>query len=290
MVNSPMKNSPVTYIDWQEKLKRFSLVDGFVSVLLTFRVEHKDYAIVSYDQSAVGYTLSMPDDLHVSVSGRGHYEVSIEDELNLKISSDKRMDYQRSKLLRSTSSPYNWLFPFGKRNQVVPEKMQNEVLTKRNELSLPKLLRVRIFFGIKEADRNILIDMQRAMGLYWIFVFRDGDKCRLFCATGPSRACEVENDYKSSEEEELRELALGVRKSIDVETYVRSLRGKLIKVSTEAVRQSSRLAELLQQRGSMKEEYEWYKQCMRKRIIMPYFQTIANSGYSLMKDLVNEAI
>ncbi|EZA51735.1 hypothetical protein X777_09491 [Ooceraea biroi] len=451
--------------------------DGFVSVLLTFRVEHKDYAIVSYDQSAVGYTLSMPDDLHVSVSGRGHYEVSIEDELNLKtrddrvlltemcatcggkssttlkfwdfvqtssrtiltttdifgnalevksdgstsfhletdlcveggherndddddvpehngerrnseeqraksqarihrkheryckmlkfparsqyrifamnrdltareylhrsvrreqevaavfgdetsmiqypisrrpelrrlitfvpvepklrskelsyqyrISSDKRMDYQRSKLLRSTSSPYNWLFPFGKRNQVVPEKMQNEVLTKRNELSLPKLLRVRIFFGIKEADRNILIDMQRAMGLYWIFVFRDGDKCRLFCATGPSRACEVENDYKSSEEEELRELALGVRKSIDVETYVRSLRGKLIKVSTEAVRQSSRLAELLQQRGSMKEEYEWYKQCMRKRIIMPYFQTIANSCYSLMKDLVNEAI
>ncbi|RLU23777.1 hypothetical protein DMN91_003985 [Ooceraea biroi] len=408
--------------------------DGFVSVLLTFRVEHKDYAIVSYDQSAVGYTLSMPDDLHVSVSGRGHYEVSIEDELNLKTRDDRvlltemcatcggkssttlkfwdfvqtssrtiltttdifgnalevksdgstsfhletdlcveggherndddddvpehngerrnseeqraksqarihrkheryckmlkfpaRSQYRifamnrdltareylhrsvrreqevaavfgdetsmiQSKLLRSTSSPYNWLFPFGKRNQVVPEKMQNEVLTKRNELSLPKLLRVRIFFGIKEADRNILIDMQRAMGLYWIFVFRDGDKCRLFCATGPSRACEVENDYKSSEEEELRELALGVRKSIDVETYVRSLRGKLIKVSTEAVRQSSRLAELLQQRGSMKEEYEWYKQCMRKRIIMPYFQTIANSGYSLMKDLVNEAI
>lgn len=54
-----------------------------------------------------------------------------------------------------------------------------------------------------------------------------------------------------------RKLALGVKESIDVETYVRNLRVKLIKVSTKAPRQSSRLAELLRQRGgSMKEEYE----------------------------------
>lgn len=119
-------------------------------------------------------------------------------------------------------------------------------------------------------------------------MFRDGDKCQLFCATGSSRPCEVENDYGSSERS-LRELALGVKGSIDVETYVRSLQGKLIKVSTKAPQQSSRLAELLRQRGSMKEEYEWYKQCMKKRIIMPYFRNIG-SCYSLMKDCVDEAI
>lgn len=120
-------------------------------------------------------------------------------------------------------------------------------------------------------------------------VLRDGDKCRLFYATGSSRPFEVENDYRSSEDG-LRELAVGVKGSIDVETYVRSLQGKLIKASTKAPRQSSRLAELLRQRDSIKEEYEWYKQCMRKRIIAPYFGNIADSRYFLMKNYVDEAV
>jgi len=107
-----------------------------------------------------------------------------------------------------------------------------------------------------------------------IQVLRDGDKCRLFYARS-SRPCEVENDYESLGDG-LRELAVGVRGSIDVEMYVRSLRGKLIKVSTKAPRQSSRLAELLRQRSSNKELYEWYKQCMRKRIIVPYFGNITD--------------
>ncbi|CAL1685299.1 unnamed protein product [Lasius platythorax] len=457
--------SPALHVDYREKLTGISIADGFVSILLTFRMEHEDYATVSYDQSAVGYTLSMPDNLRVSISGEGHYEVSMGDKVNLKIRddvtlskicatcggrsissykfrkssdagsrtilttidilgnvlevksdgttsyrrphirgesngeeggsdvgmadgnsgtgihrkhgrycemlkfparsqyrifamnrdltaceylhrsvrrerelaavfgdetsmiqypisrqpelrrlitfvpmepesgskeisgfcryrirSDKRTGYDETELPRSTYSfPYNWLFPFGKRDQRVPERIRSEVLAKRNEQPLPKLLRVRVFFGIKEADRNALVDMQRAMGRYWISVFRDGDKCRLFCAkTGSSRPCEVENDYGSSGRS-LRELALGVKGSIDVETYVRSLQGKLIKVSTKAPRQSSRLAELLRQRGSMKEEYEWYKQCMRKRIIVPYFRNIAGSSYSLMNNRVDEA-
>lgn len=120
-------------------------------------------------------------------------------------------------------------------------------------------------------------------------MLRDGDKCRLFYATGSSRPCEVGNDYGSSEDG-LRELAVGVKGSIDVETYVRSLRGKLIKVSTKAPRQSSRLAELLRQRSSMKEVYEWYKQCTKKRIIIPYFGNITDSRYSLIKNHVVEAV
>lgn len=119
-------------------------------------------------------------------------------------------------------------------------------------------------------------------------MLRDSDKCRLFYGTG-SRPCEVENDYESSEDG-LRELAVGVKRSIDVETYVRSLQCKLIKVSTKAPRQSSRIAKLLRQRSSMKEEYEWYKQCMRKRIVVPYFRNIADSCYLLMKNHVDEAV
>lgn len=73
-------------VDHRGKPTRGSIVtDGFVSILLTFRMEHKDYATVSYDQSAVTCTLSMPDDLRVSISGRGHYEVSIGGEVNLKV-------------------------------------------------------------------------------------------------------------------------------------------------------------------------------------------------------------
>ncbi|XP_070513540.1 LOW QUALITY PROTEIN: uncharacterized protein [Cardiocondyla obscurior] len=267
-----------------------SIADGFVTILLTLRVKHKDYAALSCDQSAVSCTLSMPDNLRVSISRRGHYEVSIGDKVNLKtrVTSDKRTDYDRIELSRSTYSfPYNWLFPFGKK--VVAERTRNEVLAKRNEQSLHKLLRVRVFFGIKGAKRSVLIDMQRAMGRYWISVLRDSDKCRLFYATGSrSRPYEVENNYESSQDG-LRELAVGVKESIDVETYVRSLQGKLIKVSTKASRQSSRLAELLRQRRSMKEEYEWYKQCMRKRIIVPYFRNIADSRYFLMKNHVDGA-
>lgn len=79
------EDSSVPYVEYQEKQRRISIADGFVSILLTFRMEHKDYATVCYDQSAVSCTLSMPDNLCVSISRRGHYEVSIEDEVNLKV-------------------------------------------------------------------------------------------------------------------------------------------------------------------------------------------------------------
>lgn len=77
------EDSPVPH-GRQEK-PGVSIADGFVSILLTLRMEHKDYATVSYDQSAVSCALSMPDNLRVSISRRGHYEVSIEDEVNLKV-------------------------------------------------------------------------------------------------------------------------------------------------------------------------------------------------------------
>ncbi|XP_011870230.1 PREDICTED: uncharacterized protein LOC105563332 [Vollenhovia emeryi] len=79
------EDSSVPYVGCQEKPARVSIADGFVSILLTFRMEHKGHATVSYDQSAVSCTLSMPDNFRVSISRRGHYEVLIGDEVNLKV-------------------------------------------------------------------------------------------------------------------------------------------------------------------------------------------------------------
>lgn len=86
---SPIDNldqdSPVSESSYREKLTSASITDGFVSISLTFRIEHKDYATVSYDQSAERCILSMSDDLCVSISRSGHYEVSMGSEVNLKV-------------------------------------------------------------------------------------------------------------------------------------------------------------------------------------------------------------
>lgn len=89
--------------------------------------------------------------------------------------SSERTDYGETESSRSTYSvPYDWLFPFGlKHRESFCKRIQNEVLAERNEQPLlPKLLRARVFFGIKETDRAeaLLIDMQRALGRYWISV------------------------------------------------------------------------------------------------------------------------
>lgn len=81
--NAEFEDTFVPYTDYYDELRAPS--EGFVSVLLTFRMEHKDYATVFYDQSAVGCTVSMPDDLRVNVSGTSHYEVSIGDQVNLQV-------------------------------------------------------------------------------------------------------------------------------------------------------------------------------------------------------------
>lgn len=75
----------------EEKIAELLITDSFVSVLLTCRIEHKNYATVSYDQLAVSCTLSMPDDLRVSISRGGDYEVSMEGGVNLKVIETREM-------------------------------------------------------------------------------------------------------------------------------------------------------------------------------------------------------
>lgn len=93
----PHQNSSVSDFDDREKLTKLSIADSFVSIMLTFCIEHKDYATVFYDQSAVRCTLSMPDDLCVSISRRGHYEVSMGSEVNLKVIKARRWTRARAR-------------------------------------------------------------------------------------------------------------------------------------------------------------------------------------------------
>lgn len=82
------------------------IADGFVSVLLTCRAEHKKYATVFYGQSAVSCALSMPDDLRVSISRSGHYEVSMADGVNLKVIGTRGMRFAGDCLVNSETSPF----------------------------------------------------------------------------------------------------------------------------------------------------------------------------------------
>lgn len=79
--------------EYETEMPGISIDEGFVSILLTCCMEHKKYATVFYDQSAVSFTLSMPDDLRVSISRRGHYKVSMADGVNLKVIEPREMRF-----------------------------------------------------------------------------------------------------------------------------------------------------------------------------------------------------
>lgn len=73
------------HIDYKKRINELLTDNTFVSVLLKCRMEHKNYATVCYDQSALSCTLSMPDDLQIRISREGHYEVSMADGVNLNV-------------------------------------------------------------------------------------------------------------------------------------------------------------------------------------------------------------
>ncbi|XP_043256108.1 uncharacterized protein LOC122399474 [Colletes gigas] len=158
------------FAEYDEDITGILIADSFVSVLLTCRAEHKNYATVFYDQSAVSCTLSMPEDLRVSISRRGHYKVSMADGVNLKERKLRPTNFDRRDLIRSTYSiPYDWLFPFGKNGDGIWENT-NDLPLMTDEMIVPKLLNVRVLYSFKEPSGNAVIDIQRALGRYWMSV------------------------------------------------------------------------------------------------------------------------
>nr|XP_050852300.1 uncharacterized protein LOC127064788 [Vespula vulgaris] len=234
---------------YENEMTRILIADGFVSVLLTCLLEHKNYASVSYDQSAVSCTLSMPADLRVSISRRGHYEVWAPGEVNLKIPKVKPTNSDRRDLLRSTYSiPYDWLFPFGRNGHGICSDTYDMPLAKTIERRPPRTLRLRILHGFKEPDRNAIIDLQKAMARYWRYLLDNVDECRRYFPVEESVLSELEDDYKTWKDN-IREFALGIRTNIDVATYVDSLQRCRVKESPrKAEHTSKRLEDLLESR------------------------------------------
>lgn len=82
----------------------------------------------------------------------------------------KQRNFDRREILRSTYSiPYDWLFPFGRNDNGIWENTHDLPLLDHVK-ALPKLLYIRILCGFKEPSGNAVIDIQRALGRYWMSV------------------------------------------------------------------------------------------------------------------------
>ncbi|CAK9806855.1 Sperm-associated antigen 17 [Anthophora quadrimaculata] len=485
----------------EEKITEVLIADSFLSVLLTCRTEHKNYATVSYDQSAVSCTLSMPDDLRVSISRRGHYEVSMADGVNLKIDEDtlslkgnacstcdsqstsvynfhplktspviftttdvygnvfkvngdgstyycprtqmnkrqrrnsnmdsvqlkkeveqyresdaekeifedicdherlrfeannlnyrifsmnrdltayeyihrfernqeelmalyddktsmilypgthrpqlhrlityqhvgtvsltktalsfpdyevKPTNFDRTDLLRSTYSiPYDWLFPFGRNGNGIWKNTHDLPLMSEAE-ELPELLRIRILRGFKEPGGNAVIDLQRALGSYWISVSElmsfftkllpdvpitltqlDTKLPYLFTlyklVRGILQLRGIEETWQEEKpksvydeiEANLNALSLGIKKTIDVETYKIGLQKPWKTPKPKPRRKSMVFDKVLKHKAIEKETLDWYKYCMRTKFILPYFQNTQGSCFLLIMNCLENAM
>ncbi|XP_043500935.1 uncharacterized protein LOC122523326 [Polistes fuscatus] len=277
---------------YQDEMTRILIADGFVSVLLTSLFEHKNYASVSYDQSAVSCTLSMPTDLRVSISRRGHYEVSAPGKVNLKIPKVKPTNADRKDLVRSTYSiPYDWLFPFGRNGHGICNDTYDMPLAKTTKRRPPRTLRLRVLHGFKEPDRNAIIDLQKAMASYWRYLVDNIDECeRSFYVYDGVQPKLVEDDYRTWKDN-IREFALGIRTNIDVATYLDSLQRCRRKVSmTKAEPKSKKLFELLKLRRANEIQLELHKRCIREKIILPYFENVVGTCFLLIINCLDQAI
>ncbi|XP_026669284.1 uncharacterized protein LOC113464333 [Ceratina calcarata] len=251
-------------------------------------MEHKNYTTVSYDQSAVNCTLSMPDDLRVSISGRDHYEVSMADGVNLKVTENREAtNFDRRDILRSTYSiPYDWLFPFGRNGNGIRENTHDLPLIEDVE-ALPRLLRIRILRGFKQPGRNAITDIQQALGNYWMSLVRSTFQSHMDREENSEKEEATKTVYDRMEDE-LQPLSLGIKKAIDVETYKIGLEKewKTAKPKTQGMA----FERFLGHQTMEKEVLNWYKHCMREKYILPYFENISGTCFLWIMDCMTIAL
>ncbi|KAK2587341.1 hypothetical protein KPH14_003058 [Odynerus spinipes] len=217
------------------------------------------------------------------------------------ISDVKPTNCNRDSLLRSTYSiPYDWLFPFGRYGRgICCNDMYDMPLAKStNGRRSPKTLRLRILHGFKEPGRNAILDSQSAMARYCQYVLQGIDECRKALHTSMSTSSEAQG-YHKAWNDNIREFALGIRKNIDVASYLSTLqqqrrgreegaKGRGSRPATESM--LHKLAGTLVSRRSTEIHLEWYKRCMREKIILPYFENVMGSCFLLVMECIDRAI
>ncbi|XP_076658524.1 sperm-associated antigen 17 [Halictus rubicundus] len=266
------------------------IADSFVSVLLTCRAEHKNYATVFYDQSAVSCTLSMPDDLRVSISRRGHYKVSMADGVNLKEYKVRPTNFDRTDLIRSTYAiPYDWLFPFGRNGNGIWKNTHDLPFLCENDKTVPKLLEIRVLYGFKKSGENAVINIQRALGRYWMSLV--SGSCDPATPTDSADTQKDTEEIFDSLEHDLCDLSLGIKKTIDATTYRYGLskRWEEPGARTKEPRKSIEFNELLRQKAAKREELQWYKWCFKEKFYLPYFQNITGACFLWVLECVENA-
>lgn len=83
----------------KEEMKEILAVDGFVSILLTCRVEHRNYASVEFDASLSRCALHMQHEMKVEITN-DCYNVCMGSDAQLKVrrtSIESRVDIERGK-------------------------------------------------------------------------------------------------------------------------------------------------------------------------------------------------
>ncbi|XP_017795503.1 PREDICTED: uncharacterized protein LOC108576939 [Habropoda laboriosa] len=203
----------------------------------------------------------------------------------------KPTNFDRRDLLRSTYSiPYDWLFPFGRNGDGIWKNTHDRPLMGDVE-ALPELLRIRILRGFKEPGGNAVIDLQRALGSYWMSLVRGILQSRV----------NVHEEEETSQEEKmktvydevesnLRTLSLGTKKTIDVETYKIGLEKPWTTAKPRVRRRSMKFDEVLEHKAAEKETLEWYKRCAREKFILPYFQNIPGACFLWIMDCMENAM
>ncbi|KAG7204823.1 hypothetical protein KM043_005227 [Ampulex compressa] len=102
---------------------------------------------------------------------------------------------------------------------------------------------------------------------------------------------ETAGDFENLEND-LRPLALGTRKNIGVGTYISGLgRGLDVSAVVKAPSRDPReFVESLKRRRTTREEFEWYKGCARRNLVVPYFRNIAGACFLWVKGRAEEAV
>lgn len=91
-------------------------------------------------------------------------------------------------------------------------------------------------------------------------------------------------------EDSLHVLSLGIKKTIDVETYKIGLQRQWRIEKAETRRKSMIFDELLGHKALEKEELEWYKRCMKEKFILPYFQNITGTCFLWVINCIDNAL
>lgn len=91
-------------------------------------------------------------------------------------------------------------------------------------------------------------------------------------------------------ENNLQNLAFGSIKTIDIVIYKSGLDKHWMRPKAGHPVRSSKFVRLLKENATNKEEFDWYRRCMREGIVLPYFQNITGTCFLWVEECMENAV